>query len=212
MTDPEDRTQIYLITPPALDLDSFPDLLGAALDAVDVSCLRLKLYTDDADALARAADTIRAVAHGRDVPFVVEKHLGLVERLGLDGVHLPDGARTVRKARETLGADAIVGAFCGRSRHDGITAGEAGADYVAFGPAGDAGLGAEVAPLDLFGWWSDMIEIPVVAEGALILPGDDPLRLIRDLAPVADFLGLGEDLWAQPDPVATLRAVAASLG
>ena len=86
--------------------------------------------------MARAADALRPVAHARDVPLVVADHFRLAARLGLDGVHLSDGARQVRAARKALGKDAIVGAFARASRHDGLTAAEIGADYVSFGPVG----------------------------------------------------------------------------
>ncbi len=137
----ETRPQIYLITPPALDLDLFPGQLAAVLDSTEVACVRLALASRDQDIVARAADALREVTHARDVALVIEGHLVLAERLGLDGVHLNDGARSVRQARKDLGDDAIVGAFCRASRHDGISAGEAGADYVAFGPVGASDLG-----------------------------------------------------------------------
>ena len=122
----------------------------------------------------------------------------MAQRLGLDGVHLSDGARSVRAARKDLGPDAIVGSYCGASRHDGITAGEAGADYVSFGPVGATALGGGTrAERELFEWWSEMIEIPIVAEGAL---SDD---LLRDLAQVTDFFGISE-IWAEDDPSAAL--------
>ncbi len=209
--DPKDRTQLYLITPAGIDPETFPDRLAAVLDAVEIACLRLRLGSQDADAVARAADAVRLVAHERDVPFVVEKHLALAERLGLDGVHL-EGTRNVRKARETLGEDAIAGTYCGTSRHDGMTAGEAGADYVSFGPVADAGLGEEIADLELFSWWSDMIELPVVAEGAVIGKDGDRLAKLRELAPITDFIGLGDDLWACEDPAAMLREIDKLLG
>jgi thiamine-phosphate pyrophosphorylase len=137
--DPTRETpQIYLITPPDLTVEDFPDHLARVLDGVPVACLRLSLATKDEERVARAADALREVAHARDVPLVIETHLRLVDRLGLDGVHLTDAARTVRYARKELGAEAIVGAFCGGSRHDGLAAGEAGADYIAFGPVGEA--------------------------------------------------------------------------
>ena len=79
------------------------------------------------------------MAHARDVPLVVADHYRLVARLGLDGVHLSDGARQVRAVRKALGQDAIVGAFAHASRHEGLTAGEIGADYVSFGPVGAIG-------------------------------------------------------------------------
>lgn len=207
MTDARDRPQITLVTPPELEPSVFADLLARCLDAVPVACLRLALSTREEDRIARAADALRELAHARDIPLVVEGHVLLVPRLGLDGVHLPDGSRSVRKVRKDLGPDAIVGAFCGASRHDGLTAGELGADYVSFGPVGASALGdGRRAERDLFEWWSEMIEIPVQAEGAL-----DEARL-RDLAPVADFFALGSEVWVGGDPVDRLRALHAAIG
>jgi thiamine-phosphate pyrophosphorylase len=201
-----DAPQIYLISPPVVDLALFPDRLARVLDARPIACLRLALAGEDEDALIRSADACREVAHARDVPLVIARHLGLVERLGLDGVHL-EGARGVRDARKALGADAIVGAYCGATRHDGLNAGEAGADYVAFGPVGETGLGdGRRAERDLFEWWSEVIEIPVVAEGALTV------ALVESFAPVADFLGVGAEIWGAEDPAAALAALLAPLG
>ena len=201
-----EQPQIYLITPPEFELSSFPNILACVLDAVNVACLRLSLSTADEDRVLRAADALREVAHAREVPLVIESHLQLVGRLGLDGVHLPDGARAVRAARKALGADAIVGAFCGTSRHDGMTAAEIGADYIAFGPVAPTPLGdGSFADADLFAWWSEMIEVPVVAEGAL-----DAER-VRQLAPVTDFFGIGPEIWGADDPTAALRALVSAM-
>lgn len=198
MAEPQ-HPQIYLITPPDLDLAVFPDILARVLDRVDVACLRLHLAARDEDRIARACDALRAVAHERDVAIVVQDHLLLVERHGLDGVHLVEGARNVRKVRKDLGGDAIVGAFCGASRHDGMTAAESGADYVSFGPVGPTPLGdGTLAEPELFAWWSEMIEVPVVAEGAV-----DP-DLIRALTPMTDFFGFGAEIWAGEDPAQAL--------
>lgn len=202
----DDRPQIYLITPPELSLQSFPDQLARVLDAHDVACVRLALSSRDADHIARAGDACREVTHARDVAIVIDNHVSMIERLGLDGVHLTDGSRNIRTLRKDLGADAIIGAFCGDSRHDGMNAGEAGADYVSFGPVGDSGLGdMPVAPQDLFAWWSEMIEVPVVAEGHLTE------TLVRDLSPVTDFFGIGTEIWDQDDPVAALAALIAAM-
>lgn len=196
-----DTAQIYLTTPPTIDNGSFGDRLGAVLDAGSVACIRLALATRDEDALARTADLVREIAHARDVAVVIAEHVGLVDRLGLDGVHLLDGARSVRTVRKDLGADRIVGAFCRASRHDGMSAGESGADYVAFGPVRETALGdGTVADRDLFAWWSEMIEIPVVAEGV-------DVDAARDLAPVADFVVPDPGFWAAEDPAAALSRI-----
>ncbi|MEM9249137.1 MAG: thiamine phosphate synthase [Pseudomonadota bacterium] len=190
--------QTYLITPPEFELSSFTKMLSRILDARPVACVRLALTTRDTDRLTRAADALRDVTTERDVALVIADHVGLAERLGLDGVHL-DGTRSVRSARKALGADAIVGSYCGASRHDGITAGEAGADYVAFGPLTGTALGdGQVAEPETFAWWSEMIELPVVAEGGL-----DQER-VKTLWEIADFFAFGEEIWQAEDPLAAL--------
>lgn len=202
-----ERPQIYLLTPPEFELSAFPARLDEVLDSHAVACLRLSLATRDEDRIARAADAVREVAHAHDVALVIDSHVGLVERLGLDGVHLTDGARSVRKVRKDLGPDAIVGAFCGASKHDGMNAGEAGADYIAFGPVGQTTLGdGTIADFELFEWWSQMIELPVVAEGAL----DE--ETVARLAPVTDFFAIGEEIWREDDAVAALTRLAARMG
>jgi len=62
---------------------------------------------------------------------------------------------------------------------------------------------AMTAGADLFEWWAQMIEVPVVAEGGLT---DDALR---SLAPFADFVALGAEVWSADDPAARLAEIAA---
>lgn len=202
----QDRPQIYLVTPPEFDLDTFPDRLAAVLDGAEIACLRLALATRDEDRVLRAADALRQTCHARDVAIVIERHVLLVERLGLDGVHLTDGARSLRKVRKDL-PDAIIGAHCGATRHEGITAAEHGADYVSFGPVGTSPLGdGTTADWELFQWWSEMIEVPVVAEGALTV------ELVEKFGPVTDFFALGEEIWTAENPLKALNTLLAPLG
>lgn len=201
MTEPS-GPRLYLVTPAVFDA-GVPDRVAALLDAFDIACVRLALATTDEDDVARAADTLRGACHARDVPLVVTDHFKLAKRLGLDGVHLTTGARLVREARKELGADNIVGAHARTSRHDGLTAAEIGADYVSFGPVTPSALGdGTTAPPELFAWWAEMIEVPIVAEGHLTPDA------VATLAPHADFLALGDELWRHPDGEAVaLRAL-----
>ena len=180
----------------------FPDQLARVLDAHPIACLRLALATHDQDRIARAADACREVAHARDVAIVVNDHADLSERLGLDGIHLSDATKSVRDARKALGPDAIVGSFCGASRHQGLEAGEAGADYIAFGPVSGTNDRAET---DLFAWWSEVIEVPVVAEGAL------DAKSIAELSAFTDFFGIGEEIWEADNPEAQLLTLISHL-
>ena len=198
MTEQPNSPQLYLITPVGAAASMVGPLLADVMDRFPVACLRIPGAGSE-DELGRLADLAREIAHARDVAVVIDDHVQLALRHGLDGVHLRDGARSVRYARKELGADAIVGAFCGTSRHDGMNAAEAGADYVSFGPCGASALGhGPVVELDLFQWWSEVIEVPVVAEGALTP------ALIGQLAPITDFIALGPEIWSEPDPVEAL--------
>ena len=197
--------QLYLITPPVFEPEPFSNGLAAILDSIEIACLRLT-HTGSAAEIARAADQLREVAHARDVPIVIDTHVAFVTSHGLDGLHLPNGARGVRKMRDALGPDPILGAFCGPSQHDGMIAGEAGADYVAFGPVSDTGLGdGSLAEDRLFAWWSEAIELPVVAEGGLTRDR------VETLAPMVDFFAIGPEVWSTQDPREALTALVAPL-
>jgi thiamine-phosphate pyrophosphorylase len=201
-----DQPQLYIISPAEFELDVFPDQLARVLDAHPVACVRMALASKDEQRLAKAADALREVTHARDVALVIADHIPMVERLGLDGVHLSDGAHQVRYARKELGADAIVGVHSGTSRHDGMGAGEAGADYVCFGPVRENTLGdGSFAETELFQWWSEVIEVPIVAEGLL------DQDMIKTLAPMTDFFALGDEIWNSDDPVKALAALTAAM-
>lgn len=198
----EEQPQIYLITPQTFELSSFSSDLARLLDSFEIACVRLRAG-EDAGEIGRNADALRGICHDRDVPLVLETHAGLAAHHGLDGVHLLDGARNVAAARKELPEDGIVGAFCEDSRHMGLSAGEAGADYVAFGPAAAEAL-ATNDPVDAetLSWWSQMIELPVVVEGGLTPD------LAQTLAPMVDFLALGPEVWSHgAGPDAALKAV-----
>ena len=197
--------KIYLITPTEIDLKgSFPKQLSAVFADFDIACLRMGLSSTDERVLRKTADVLRENCHAHEVAIIIERHMLLVEPFGLDGVHLPDGAKNVSKARKLLGKEAIVGAHCAASRHTGLRAGEIGANYVTFGPVTASKLDSgEIAGAELFEWWSQMIEIPVVAEGQF---DQESAALIGRHA---DFLAFSSEIWAREDPVTELRELMA---
>ena len=202
MTDTADP-KIYLITPPEIDLQGeFSDRLRSVFEAFDIACLRLSLSSSDERVLGKTADLLREVCHAHEVAIVIERHMLLVEPFGLDGVHLADGAKNLAKARKLLGKDAIVGAYCAASRHAGMSAAEIGADYVSFGPVTVSNLDdGEIAKEDLFEWWSQMIEVPVIAEGRF------DQQSAAAIAQHVDFLAFGDEIWSSADPIAELNTL-----
>ena len=195
--------QLYLIAPVAADPAALSPRLTEILENFDVACVRIPGAGGDEAKLGRLADAIRDIAHAHDVAVVIEDHIELAQRHGLDGVHLTTGSKQVRYARKELGADAIIGAGCGLSRHDGLNAAEAGADYVSFAPAGETALGSgeDEDAKAIFQWWSEMIEVPVVAEGAL------DAAAITQLSAITDFFAIGPEIWDKNDPLKALGAL-----
>ncbi|GMG81329.1 thiamine phosphate synthase [Paralimibaculum aggregatum] len=195
-TAPEAAPRLYLVTPH----DLAPEQLAAAAERLlaggAVACLRLDLGAAGADAWLRAANLLLPLAHAADVPLVAADRPELVEQLGLDGVHLGPGGAALGPLRKRLGKDAILGGFGGSERHRAMSLAEAGADYVALGPL----HGPDAATDELFAWWSEMIEVPVVAEGGLT--PEDAARL----AGITDFLVPGAGVWTAEDPAAALAA------
>lgn len=189
--------RLYLVTPRDFEPESFAALLGRALAAHCVACLRLDMGMAPEEKWRVAANYLLPVAHSHDVALMIVDHHRLVVPLGLDGVHLAASRTPVRDVRRALGPDRIIGAFAGVSRHIGMTLAEAGADYVSFGPVGEpGGLGdGSRAEDEIFEWWAEMIEIPVVAEG-----GATPADAAR-LAPFADFLVPDPTVWSAPEGV-----------
>lgn len=200
--------RLYLVTPAAFDPTRFAALLEAALEAGGVACVRLDLAGGET-AIRAAAAALKPVCAARDVPLTLAEHPRLAKELNLDGVHLREGGpAAVKAARALLGEDAIVGAWAGASRHRGMVAAEAGADYVSLGPvqAGALGDGAE-ADAELFAWWAEIIETPCVAEGGLTP------EIAAALAATADFFAPRSSVWDHADgPAAAVRAYRAALG
>lgn len=202
-----DGPRLYLVTPPLSDGAGFAPMLDEALTAAPVACVRLQASADDEALIRRVADPLREVCHRHDVAIVVTDHFRMVRSLGLDGVHLANPRLNLRDARKVLGPDAIVGGFAGCSRHQGMNQAEAGADYVAFGPVTQSGLGdGQIADEALCAWWSEMITTPVVAEGGM------DLAHAASFAAHADFIAVERAIWGHADgPAAGVRAFSALL-
>lgn len=184
--------RLYLVTPALADADSVAALADRALATGLVACLRLDLGAAPEAGWRAAAQALQPVAHAQDVALVIAEHHRLVGPLGLDGVHLAASRTPVREARRALGPEKIVGAFAGASRHKAMTVAEAGADYVSLGPVGDVGALGEGtrAEDDLFEWWAEMIETPVVAEGGVTVA--DAARLKDSADFVVPEMGVWE--------------------
>jgi thiamine-phosphate pyrophosphorylase len=195
--------QLYLISPPDVGGD-FPDRLAAALDAGPVAAFQFRVKGVDQHEAARLAAPLQRLCADHEVAFIVNDDMGLAKRIGADGVHLGQDDGDPRDARALLGPQAQIGVTCHDSRHLAMGAGEAGADYVAFGaffPTATKETRHRPDP-SILGWWSTLFEIPCVAIGG-ITPENGPALVEAG----ADFLAVCGAVWNHPDgPGAAVQA------
>ncbi|MET0362592.1 MAG: thiamine phosphate synthase [Sphingobium sp.] len=183
--------QLYLISPPSIGPD-FPDLLREALDGGPVAAFQLRLKGWDEDAIATAAVPLQALCAERKVAFIVNDSIALAQRLEADGVHLGQGDGDPREARRLLGKDAQIGVTCHDSRHLAMEAGDAGADYVAFGafyPTTTKETSHRPDP-SILSWWATVFELPSVAIGGITADNAEAL-----ISAGADFIAVSSAVW-----------------
>ncbi len=193
---------LYLITPPQIeDLGSFAEVLSRALDAGDgaVACLQLRLKDVSDDEVLRAADTMAPILSAAGAGFLINDRADLAAKTGADGVHLGQSDGSVAEARTLLGADKDIGVTCHDSIHLAMEAGEAGADYVAFGaffPTETKEVVHHASP-ELLTQWTEIATVPVVAIGGITA---DKARGLIDAG--ADYLAVSGAIWNHPDGAA----------
>ncbi len=103
--------------------------------------------------------------------------------------------------REIIGDERIIGVSCHDSRHLAMEAGEAGADYVAFGAfyptkSKDAAKLAKygVPTAEILSWWAENTVLPCVAIGGMTPANSAPLAKAG-----ADFIAVITAVWEHPD-------------
>lgn len=199
--------QLYLISPLEVGGD-FPDRLARALDAGPAAAFQFRVKGIDQHEAARLAEPLRRLCADRDIAFIVNDSIGLAKRLGADGVHLGQDDGDPRDARSALGPSVQIGVTCHDSRHLAMEAGEAGADYVAFGafyPTTTKETRHRPEP-SILSWWTTLFEIPCVAIGGITAENAPPL-----IAAGADFLAVSGAIWNAPQGEAAAMAAFARL-
>ncbi len=195
------RTRVYLITPPQIELAEFVPLLDKTLAAGDVACLQIRLKNPDGSeqdeaqdevVIGAAIEAIKPIALAHDVALLLNDRPDWAQKYDCDGVHIGQQDRDYKQARALLGDDKIIGVTCHNSKHLAMLAGDAGADYVAFGAfyPTQTKQTETVATPELLSWWQELMEPPCVAIGGITADNAAPL-----VTAGADFLALSSGVW-----------------
>ncbi len=162
------RTQVVLVLPaPAGSGAELPNQAKAAAQVLPVATIIIDPVTAApiaAPELAPAVQSIQALG----IATLISGDAALARVVKADGVHLPASksvAGAYREAREILGTRFIAGVDVGRTRHDAMTLGEEGADYIGFGipPHVEDRETARHRRRELIAWWSEIFEVPCIA-------------------------------------------------
>ena len=193
---------LYLISPQNVG-GGFSESLKAALEPGLASAFQLRVKDVPEHELAALAEPLQRICADANVAFIVNDSISLAKRIGADGVHLGQSDGDIKEARAVLGPTAQIGKTCHDSRHLAMEAGEAGADYVAFGafyPTSTKPSHYRPDPAILT-WWSTLFEIPCVAIGGITAHNAKPL-----VDAGADFLAVCQAIWSKDDAGKAVRA------
>jgi thiamine-phosphate pyrophosphorylase len=206
--DRETKTQprLILFTPDIGTADNFTSLLTAVCAAIDVAAVIMRTGTAADSQIVASAQNILPVAQQSGAALLLEGHPKLVAGVGADGAHI-SGIEAFQSAVSLLKPQRIAGVGALTTRHDAMTAGEAGADFVMFGEPDAAGRRPAFDTIvDRVAWWAEIFQVPCVGYAANINEVEKFARA------GADFIAVGDALWnATEEPMAIVRQVAGQL-
>lgn len=126
-------SQLYIISPPEIEIESFKPKLMEAIHNHKPAMFQLRLKHVDDAAILDAAEQLLTICHAYGVKFIVNDSPEIARKCGADGVHVGDEDMAVFEARKFLGPDAIIGASCYNDIERAAEMEREGATYVSFG-------------------------------------------------------------------------------
>ena len=193
------RCRLYLITPSNIvgeKLFPFADSMQLAIEAGDVACVQLRLKNVQDDTIRKVANVLQPMVQKHEISFILNDRADLAAEFGCDGVHIGQSDTPYKKARELVGPDSIVGVTCHSSAHLAMKAGEAGADYVAFGAFFESSTKPKKysAQPNILSKWQKTMTLPCVAIG-----GIDTENCQTIVEAGADFIAVAAGVWEHPE-------------
>src|SRR6266567_652994 len=189
---PRPVPRLYLATPEVDDPSSLVANLPGLFARADVAAVLVRLKPTDQRNMISRVKALAPAIQAKGAALLLDGHVELVARAGGDGAHLT-GIEALSEALPTLKPDRIAGVGGLTTRHDSMTAGEAGADYVLFGEPDASGQRPSVEAIaERLQWWAELFEPPCVGFAA-------SREEIGEFAEAgADFVLVGDFIWADP--------------
>jgi len=182
--------RLYLALPalddPAPWLERLPDLMKVA----DVAAVLVRLKPSDPRSMISRIKALAPAIQSSGAALLLDGEAELVARAGADGAHLT-GLSAMQEALPALKPDRIAGVGGLPTRHESMSAGEAGADYVLFGePDAHGERPSQEAIAERLQWWAELFEPPCVGYAAS--PEDVEAFVLAG----ADFILVDDLVWS----------------
>jgi thiamine-phosphate pyrophosphorylase len=183
------QTRLVLVTPPVADTYKIAPALAGAAKAADVAAVVLRLAPGkDAEQIMRV-HALAPTVQSAGAALLIDGRPDLVMRTGADGAHV-SGLDALKDALPQLKPEYVAGIGGLATRHDSMTAGELGADYVMFGEPGANGKRPGFdAVRERVAWWAELFQIPCVGYAASLAEAGELARA------GADFVALSDSIW-----------------
>jgi thiamine-phosphate pyrophosphorylase len=195
--------RLYLATPVLDAPEGLLARLPQLLAQTDVAAVLLRLKLSDPRTMISTVKALAPAIQDMGAALLLDGHVELVARAGADGAHVT-GIEALQDALPTLRPDRIAGVGGLRTRHDSMTAGEMGADYVLFGEPDANGRRPSVeAIVERLEWWNELFEPPCVGFAGA------PEEVEPFASAGADFVLVGDFIWSDPRGATTAIAEAA---
>ncbi|MEA2941220.1 MAG: thiamine-phosphate pyrophosphorylase [Bradyrhizobium sp.] len=203
---PRPVPRLYLATPVVDDPAPLVASLPALLAGADIAAVLLRLRSIDPRGMISRIKALAPAVQNAGAALLIEGNAELVARAGADGAHLT-GIEAMQEALPTLKPDRIAGVGGLITRHDSMSAGEAGADYVLFGEPNASGQRPSAEAIaERLQWWAELFEPPCVGFAATF---DEAKEFA---AAGADFVLVGDLIWTDPrGPAAALMDVSQAI-
>ena len=190
--------QIYLISPPQIELKDFSLKLEKALKTGLIPAFQLRLKNYSLSEVKKISQEIKKICDDNNCLFLLNDFYEIALEICASGVHVGIDDKKISQIRQNSPKNFIIGASCYDSKHLAMEAGEQGADYISFGAFFETQtkISRGKPSVEILNWASEILNLPIVAIGGI--NDKNCIELIKN---GADFLAIISYVWQHPQGV-----------
>jgi thiamine-phosphate pyrophosphorylase len=190
--------QIYLISPPQIELKDFSLKLEKALKTGLVPSFQLRLKNYSQSEIKKISQEIKKICDNNNCLFLLNDFYEIALEVGASGVHVGIDDKKISQIRQNSPKNFVIGASCYDSKHLAMEAGEQGADYISFGAFFETQtkISRGKPTVEILNWASEILNLPIVAIGGI--NNKNCVELVKN---GADFLAVISYVWQHPEGV-----------